>query len=65
MFIVPTNLLPGLKKVNARPDSAIWMLAVDGTFFSKENGRRGFDKREQGSVQGSVQGILNDFIYSS
>ncbi len=58
MFIVPTNLLLGLQKIKETPDSAIWMLAVDGKFFSKENGPCGFDTREPGSVQG----ILNGFI---
>lgn len=58
MFIVPTNLLTGLKKIKTMPNSAIWMLAVDGKFFSKENGPCGFDKREPGSVQGILNGFL-------
>jgi hypothetical protein len=58
MIIVPTNLLLGLQKIKEIPDSAIWMLAVDGKFFSKDKGPCVFDKREPGSVQG----ILNGFI---
>lgn len=50
--------LNGLREIRKMAASVIWMKAVDGKFFLKENGPRGFDAREAGSVQG----ILNGFI---
>lgn len=49
--------LTGLKLLAKFPIENIWMLAVDGKFYEKENGPVGFDTREVNSVQGIVNGL--------
>ena len=49
--------LTGLKLLAKFPIENIWMLAVDGSFYAKENGPVGFDTREKNSVQGIINGL--------
>lgn len=50
--------LIGLKTLANFPIECIWMLAVDGKFYAKENGPQEFEKRENNSVKGILKGLI-------
>ncbi|HHT0591965.1 TPA: hypothetical protein ACTXXA_000518 [Legionella anisa] len=51
--------LPGLHFLKAYPPEEIWRLFVDGRFWSKENGWRGYESREKGSLNAALESLCS------
>ncbi|KTD19915.1 Fic family protein [Legionella londiniensis] len=52
------NELIGLESLARLQQDKLWMLAVDGKLYSKEQGPQGFEAREPGSIAGVLSGLL-------
>lgn len=52
------KLLKALNALAQLPIEKIWMLAVDGKFYSSESGPLGFEQREKGSIEGILNGLI-------
>ncbi|HAT1871810.1 TPA: Dot/Icm T4SS effector AnkX [Legionella pneumophila] len=51
--------LPGLYFLQAYPREEIWRLFVDGRFWSKENGWRGYESREPGCLNAALESLCS------
>jgi hypothetical protein len=57
-FMRNTMYIENLRKLAQFPIENVWMLAVDGKLYQKEDGPLGFEYREKGSVQAILNGLL-------
>src|SRR5580704_15900801 len=54
--------LPGLVFLQAYPQSEIWRLFVDGAFWAKENGWKGYESREKGSLNAALESLCSNAL---
>jgi ankyrin repeat protein len=50
--------LPGLYFLKDYPQEQLWRLVVDGRFWAKQNGYKGYESREKGSVNASLDTLI-------